>query len=261
AAMLGAAKCYFSMNDFASAADWFIQYAIAAKKNTDNTADLREAYTMLAEANIKLGKFDEACRSYRSAMTLTSNTDETFDVAIKLINLCRNQCRFVEAFDTIEEIDTSLLSDVQVARIWLIKTQILSAMNLNEQAVSFLNSRINTVRDSRLRTEMSLQLGRSHIALNDLQTARDTLCQAILHSEPGFLTTQLQYELAIVCVKLGDNAQAVKICSQILASSIPDELRTQTRTLLATAYTNQKQYDKAAKIFSGAIDAAGARQL
>jgi len=194
-------------------------------------------------------------------MTLASTADGTFDITAKLINVYLHQGNFVEALDVTERIDISQLSDAQAARIWLIKAQILSAMNLDNQAIALLSGRIAAVQDSQLRSEMSLQLSRSHIALNNLETARDTLCQAMLHSEPGITTTRLQCELANVCVKLGDNAQAVKICSQILASSIPDELRIQTRNILGTAYANQKQYDKAAKVFSGTAIAAGAKQL
>ena len=58
---------------------------------------------------------------------------------------------------------------------------------------------------------------------NNLTAARDVLCQALLRSEPGLLTAQLQCELADICIKLGDNKQAVTICSQILNSSVPDE--------------------------------------
>jgi TolA-binding protein len=261
AGTLGAAKCYFALKDYASAADWFIRYVVPAKKAPENGADLRTAYCMLAQANIQLGKFDEACRSYKSALMLASIPDDKYEITLSLVNTLVRQENLVEALDAAEKIDISQLSDLQIARIWLMKAQILHSMNLVEQAASLLEGRISDVQDSRLRSEMSLQLAHSQIALQNFEAARDTLCQALLRSEPGLLTAQLQCELADVCVRLGDNAQAVSICSQILNSSIPDDLRKRTRRILGSAYANQKQYEKAAKVFSGTANAIGAKQL
>jgi tetratricopeptide (TPR) repeat protein len=251
AAALGAAKSYFALKNFTEASEWFIRYIMLAKQSSNNTDDLRTAYVMLAAVNIELGKFDDACRLYQSALTITSAPDDYFDIATKLVGMYLRQQNFVEALDTVENIDLSQLSDGQVCRIWLTKAQIFYAMNLTEQAAALLAGKINSVQDAQLRSEMAIQLARCHIALSDLDAARDTICQAMLRSEPGMATTLLQCELADICVKLGDNAQAIKICSQILASSVPDDLQKRTQNILGTAYTKQKQYNQAAKIFSG----------
>ena len=75
------------------------------------------------------------------------------------------------------------------------------------------------------------------------------------------VTTKLQCELADISIKLGDNKQAINICSQILNSSVSEEFRNRARTLLGQAHSNQKEYDKAAKAFSGSSHSIGAKQL
>jgi TolA-binding protein len=261
AGTLGAAKCYFALKDFSSAANWLVQYAVLAKQSPNNAADLRAAYMMLAEADMQLGKLDETSRAYQSALALTSNADENFDTLMKLAAVYLRQENFVDALDTVEKIDLSQLSDRQVANVWLIKAQILAAMNLPDRVVEILAGRINTVEDARIRSEMALQLACSQKALDNPAAARDVLCQALLRSEPGLPTAQLQCELADTCIKLGDNKQSAAICSQILASSVPDDVRNRARNLLGAAHANQKQYDKAAKAFSGSPQSAGAKQL
>lgn len=261
AGTLGAAKCYFALKDYALAADWLVRYAALAKQSPDTAADLRTAYMMLAEAEIQIGKLDEACRAYQSALSLTSSADENFDTVMKLAAVYLRQENLVDALDSVEKIDLSQLSDRQVANVWLFKAQILAAMNLPDRAVELLAGRVNTVEDARIRSEMALQLARSQKALDNPAAARDVLCQALLRSEPGLPTVQLQCELADTCIKLGDNKQAVTICSQILAAKAPDEVRDRARNLLGAAHANQKQYDKAAKAFSGASPSAGAKKL
>jgi tetratricopeptide (TPR) repeat protein len=258
-ATLGAAKCYFTMKDYALAADWLVRYAVLAKQSPDNAADLQTAYSMLAEADLHLGKLDDACRAYQSALSLPLSFDANFDIAMKLAAVYLRQENLVDALDTIEKIDLSQLSDRQVANVWLVKAQILASMNLPDRATELLAGRVNTVEDARIRSEMALQLARSYKALDNPTVARDVLCQALLHSEPGMPTAQLQCELADVCITLGDNGQAVTICSQILASSVPDDVRSRVRNLLGAAHANQKQYDKAAKAFSGTAQSAGAK--
>jgi tetratricopeptide (TPR) repeat protein len=261
AGMLGAARCYFVLKDYASAADWLMRYAVLAGQSPNNIADLRTVYTMLAEANMQLGNLDETCRAYKSALSLTSATDGRFDIIMKLAAAYMRQENLVDALDTLEQIDLSQLSDHQVANVWLLKAQILAAMNLTDKAVELLTGRINVIDNAKIRSEMALELARSQKALNNLADARNVLCQALLHSEPGLLTGQLQCELADTCIKLGDNKQAVIICSQILSSSPPEELKNRARILLGTAQDNLNHYDKAARAFSGSLHLPGAKSL
>jgi TolA-binding protein len=261
AGMLGAAKCYFILKDYASASDWLIRYAVLARQSTNNITDLRSAYIMLAEANMQLGNTDEACRAYQSALSLADTTDSRFDIVMKLAAVYIRQENLVDALDTVEQIDLSQVSDRQLENVWLLKAQILAAMNLPDRAVELLAGRITSVEDAAIRSKMALQLACCQKTLNNLTDARDVLCRELLHSEPGLLTGQLQCELADICIKLGDDKRAVTICSQVISSSLPEELRNKARLLLGTAQDNLKHYGKAARAFSGSLQTAGAKSL
>ena len=135
-----------------------------------------------------LGNLDNTCHAYQSALALTSTADEHFEIAMKLASVYLEQENLVDALDTLEKIDFSQLSDRQIAHVWLLKAQILAAMNLPDQAVELLAARINTVEDDHIHSEMALQLAQCHKALENLTTARDILCQATasFRAGPGY---------------------------------------------------------------------------
>ena len=79
-----------------------------------------------------------------------------------------------------------------------------------------------------------------------LTLARSYLTDAIssINAGPDVQTASL--ELAEVCLKLKDYRQTISICKQLLDSSPPEQIKQKASKLLATAYSNQKDYDKAA---------------
>jgi hypothetical protein len=62
--------------------------------------------------------------------------------------------------------------------------------------------------------------------------------------------------LADVCLKLGQNSQAISICSQLLDSQPSAQIKQNALALLANAYDRQKNYDSAALALLGRWNAA-----
>ena len=58
-------------------------------------------------------------------------------------------------------------------------------------------------------------------------------------------------ELADVCLKLGRGSQAVSVCLQLLESDVSEQKKQEILRMLAAAYNQQKNYDKATLALSG----------
>jgi predicted Zn-dependent protease len=58
-------------------------------------------------------------------------------------------------------------------------------------------------------------------------------------------------ELADVCLKLERGEQAASVCLQLLESDVPEQDKQQILRMLAEAYNQQKNYDKATLALSG----------
>jgi len=65
------------------------------------------------------------------------------------------------------------------------------------------------------------------------------------------LLHEVTFKLADVCLKLGQNAEAISICSQLLKSDPSSRIKQKTLSILAIAYNRKKNYDKAVLTLSG----------
>jgi len=52
-------------------------------------------------------------------------------------------------------------------------------------------------------------------------------------------------------LKLGQNSQAISVCSQLLDLGPAEQIKQKALNILATAYTRQKNYDRAALALTG----------
>jgi hypothetical protein len=59
------------------------------------------------------------------------------------------------------------------------------------------------------------------------------------------------FRLADVCLKLERSSQTVSICRQLLDLEPPEQIKQKTLELLALAYNQKKNYDKAALALLG----------
>jgi tetratricopeptide (TPR) repeat protein len=98
--------------------------------------------------------------------------------------------------------------------------------------------------NARLRLELSLNL----IDKGDLAQAQDELSRTLVKVESGPLAHQIALTLAQVCLDLKQEDQAVSVCQSVLQLEPAPLLSLEVSELLAKAYTNQQNYEKAAQV-------------
>ncbi|MHC4556815.1 MAG: hypothetical protein ACYS80_05865, partial [Planctomycetota bacterium] len=98
---------------------------------------------------------------------------------------------------------------------------------------------------------ISFELARCYIAKGNLEPARSSLSEILSVVEPGLLAQRTALELADVCLKLDRSSQTISVCLQLLDSDLPAEIKQKALNMLAAAYNQQKNYDKAALALSG----------
>ncbi len=242
-AALGAAKCFYEKKDYESAAKWLIQYIQMAKDPTDS--DLYSAYFLLGKTNLALGKYEQACNALQHALTGQSSRQEYVQMALALAKVYIGQKHFVKALDVLENVSSLALSQKQSIDILLLKCQILRAIGLVDKAITVLGDRAQYLVDAQLKAKLSLELAKCSIAKGDLELAHRDLPEILVLVEPGPLAHEVNCELADVCLKLGQNSQTISICSQLLDSAPAAPIKQKASDLLATAYTRQRNYDRA----------------
>jgi tetratricopeptide (TPR) repeat protein len=253
AATLGAAKSFYAVGDFASAADWFDRYFKLAKTSKSAPSEeLQEAHIMLAQCNRRLGNLGSACSEYQTALAGAESTKASFEITLELVNAFKQQDKFVEAMETIERLSATDLTAVQLWTLRLAKAQILRSMHLGDQAQALLESTLPAVNEPTLKSGMILELAYCCIDSEDYDKARELLAKSISGSEAGAKTSALQYELASISLKAGDTSRAIEICNGLLKTAISPQLKNQVLATLAAAYKSRREFDKAAMAFSGA---------
>jgi tetratricopeptide (TPR) repeat protein len=255
-AAFGAGRCFYELKDYESAVKWLTRYidATAAQQNTPQTdanqqsqpgADLYTAYLLLGKANLALGNLPQACDALNRTLRRATASDEYVVAVAALVETQVRQENFVAALGIIENVRAWPFSQEQVTRLLLLKSSVLRAMNLTDQAVTLLTDRIQYLTHPQLKAEIMLELARCHVTAKNLEQARAYLTEILSMVEPGPLVQNASLELAEVCLKLQDYQQTISICTRLLDSSAPEQTKQQASKILASAYDKQQEYDKA----------------
>ena len=102
-----------------------------------------------------------------------------------------------------------------------------------------------------MNAKISFELALCHIAKGNLESARIGLSEILGTVEPGPLAQQTAMELADVCLKLERGSQAVSVCLQLLETNLSEQNKQEILRMLAKAYNQQENYDKATLALSG----------
>ncbi len=246
AAALGAARCFYEKKDYESAAKWLNRYITLAKNR--RATGLYSAYLVLGKTNLALGNARQARDALQYALAAGPeqlSREEYVQAVSALAKGHIQEQNFVEALDILENIPSMAFSQKESIDILLLKSEILRAMGLVDKAILALSDRVEYISDPQLKAEITLELTKCYIAKGNLELAYTNLAEILVLVEPGPLAHEIALALADVCLKLGQDPRTVSICSQLLDSSPSAPIKQKALELLATAYSRQKNYDRA----------------
>ena len=249
ASAIGAARCLYETKAHEEAAKWLTRYLDLA--GSDKNINLYSAYFLMGQSNLALGKYQQACDAFEYALEEQSSREQYVEAVASLVKGQIEQEYFVEALDTLESVRSVALSEEQSVEMLLLKCRILRMLGLIDTAIISLRDRAEFISDSQLNAKISFELAQCHIAQGNLESARSGLSEILSTVEPGPLAQQIAMELTGVCLKLDRGSQAVSVCLQLLESGVPEQDKQQILRMLAEAYNQEKNYDKATLALSG----------
>jgi tetratricopeptide (TPR) repeat protein len=126
-------------------------------------------------------------------------------------------------------------------------------MGLPGKAASLLADGLARLDDTDQRAMAYAEMARCSRDRGDLKDAKRLLTDAVRTMSPGRECYLVACELADVCLKLGEDAQAIAVVDSVLATSRDRQVRGRASTILGQAYMRQGKYDRAALAFSSLL--------
>ena len=249
ASALGAARCFYEVQAYDDTVKWLTNYIRLAGES--GSGNLYSAYYLLGQSYAAAKQYQQACNAFQSALKAQSSREQYVETIMALVKAHVEQGQFVEALQALDSVGTVALSEEQSIEMLLLKCQIFRTMGLVDTASLSLRDRVEYVSDVQLNARISFELAQCHIAEGDLERARSRLSEVLSVAKAGALAQAAAIELARVCLKLGRSAQSISVCLQLLETDVPPQAKQQTLKTLAAAYSQQKDYDKAALALSG----------
>jgi len=249
ASAIGAAGCLYETKDYEEAAKWLTRYLDLA--GSEKNENLYSAYFLLGQSNLALGKYQQACDAFQYALEEQSSREQYVEAIALLVKSYIEQKHFVEAIDMLESVRSVALSKEQSVEMLLLKCRIFRMLGLLDTAIVSLRDRAEYISDPQLNAKISFELALCHIANGNLEIARSGLSEILGAVEAGPLAQQIAMELADVCLKLGRGSQTVSVCLQLLETDVSERKKQEILRMLAEAYNQQKNYDKAILALSG----------
>jgi len=253
ASALGAGRCSYEEKDYETAAKWLTEY-IKLVVNGPSKDYLYSAFFLLGKTNLALGKHEQARDAFQSALggsTGQLTREEYMETISALVEVQIQLEDFVGALVVLENTRSWQFSKAESVEILLLKSKVLRSMNLVDKAIVTLGDEAEYLPDSQLKVRMLFELANCYIAKGDLESALKKLTEILIMVEPGPLAYEIALKLADVCLKLGQNSQAISICLQLLDSGPSAPISQKALGILATAYNRQKDYDRAALALLG----------
>jgi len=249
ASAIGAARCLYETKAYEEAVKWLTRYVDLA--GSDKNKNLYSAYFLLGQSNLALGKYQQACDAFEYALEEQNSREQYIEAVALLVKGQIEQEHFVEALDTLESVRSVALSKEKSVEMLLLKCRIFRMLGLLDTAIVTLRDRAEYISDPQLNAKMSFELAQCHIAKGNLESARSGLSEILGTVEPGPLAQQTAMELADVCLKLERGSQTISVCLQLLELDVSKQKKQQILRMLAEAYNQQKNYDKATLALSG----------
>ena len=259
ASAFGAGRCFYEQKDYEAAAKWFTRHIDLVKMR--KSKNLYLSCLLLGKSNLALGKIQQACDAFEAVLSGPAELLSGREYAEALSSLVEAKIRqadFIGALAILENTRSGRLSAEESMKLLLLKSRVLRDMGLVNEAISAIGDRAQYTLDPQAKASISFELAKCYSAKGSLQQARRELSDILMIVEPGTLAHEIALELADVCLKLGHSSQTISVCSQLLDLRPTETIKQKALNILAAAYTQRKDYDRAALALLGKWNVASA---
>ena len=240
---LRAARCFYETEGYKEAAKWLTRYINLA--GDDSGSDLYSACFLLGQTYLALGHYQQAYRVFQRVLVEECPRGQYIEAIATLAQSHIDHEHFLEALNALENLRSITMSEEQSIEMLLLRSKIFRMLGLFDAAMVFLQDRAGYVSDEQLEAQISFELALCQIDKGDLEGARSRLSEILSVVESGSLAQRTAQVLSDVCMKLDQDEQAISVCLNLLDSDPSEEIRQNTLTILARAYREQEEYDKA----------------
>jgi len=243
ASALGAGRCFYETRDYDDAAKWLSRYVTLAQDQ--NRREFHVACLLLGKTYLALEKPKQAHAALKLAMKGDLSRQQYVDTVATLVKTYIQQGLFLEALNTLEGTHAWQLSQQETIELLLLRARVLRSIGLIDKAVAILGEKVQFLPSPELKGKVVLELTACYRDLGQFEQARSALSEVFGLVEAGTLAEEIGCELARICLRVGQPTQAVTVCSQLLEHTSDSAARHKIQTLLAEAFREQKQYDRA----------------
>jgi len=252
ASAYGAGRCFYEQKDYQEAAKWLSRHVDLVKNQ--KSKELYSSCLLLGKSYLAMGKIQQACDAFEAAMsgpTEMMSGREYAEAVSSLVEAKIQQAEFIEALAILENIRDGRLTVEESVKLLLLKSSLLRDIGLVNEAIAAIGDRAQYTLEPQAKASISLELAKSYCAKGNLKQARKELSEVLVIVEPGALAHEIALELADVCLKLGQNSQAISVCSQLLDLRPSETTKQRALNILAAAYSQQRDYERAASALLG----------
>ena len=252
-AALGAGKCYAAMGRPKDAADWLTRYANLALRTGTNDEETAHAGYLLAKSLREDGRPKEA--KARLLVMLQAKPKEPLktEALLELARTAIQQEDFPSAFAVFRQIDIAKVPPPLADKAVLLEAQTLRQVHLPGRAIRLLRDRQAEAASPAAAALITIELGRCYADTGDPERARRLLTESLpkLGRDPP--ADEVACELAEVCLKTGQAAQAIGLCRELLMRDVPEAIRLRAVNTLGIAYGHKRDYDRAVFALAGEV--------
>ena len=246
---LGAGRCFYETRQYEDAAKWLNRYVTLADDH--NRREYHVACLLLGKTYLALEKPRQAHAALKLAMKGDLSRQQYVETVATLVRTYVQQGLFLEALNILEGTHAWQLSQQEMIELLVLRARILRSIGLLEKAIAILGEKAQFLPSPELKGKVALELTECYYDQREFEKAREVLSETFALVEPGPLAQQIGRKLAAVCLRVGQPAQAVSVCSQLLEYTTDDIERRKIRALLASAYREQEEYDLAVSALLG----------
>jgi tetratricopeptide (TPR) repeat protein len=259
ASALGAARCLFSLENNFEASEWFTRY-IQLEKNR-KSADLFDAAVDLGVCFRRMGKLKQSAEALRFALMRELTTEQRTQASIELARTEIEAESYVKALAALQNLPvTPNLTDDEVT-VLLLNAQISCEIGMPEKAAIALQNAVDRAYNKERTSKLASALAEAYIQMGAADKAASALEKMLggIQSSPSY--GEVSCRLAEVDLVLGRNTEAISLCTGLLSMKPSDEVMDRAFRIIGKAYTNMKQYDKAALAYAGRISPDGGQGI